>query len=91
MTDTLRNEAAGVPATVEWRGHSITLASTLEEAPVEALEALEEGKATGFVKALITDATYRQLKRKGALKTVGDFSDLAEAIGRALGFAELGE
>jgi len=87
----LRDEAAGVPATFEWRGHTITLAMTLEEAPVDALEALEEGKATGFVKALISDPTYRTLKRKGALRTIADFNDLAEEIGRALGFSEVGE
>lgn len=73
--------------TVEWKGVTYTLPSG-DEMPVDVLEAIEDGKATSFVRAIIGPRDWPRVK-KGM--TVTDLNELGERIAKAYGFESAGE
>jgi hypothetical protein len=76
---------------VEFRGNTYHLPGDPEEWDVEVMEALEEDRMVGCLKALIGESQWKQLKARHKLK-MKDFEEVADvflsAVGLTLGKSE---
>lgn len=82
MTSAAKAEALNEAVTFEYDGETYTVAAS-KDWDLDVLEQYEEGKVAATVKALLGPeqwATFRSTKR-----TVGDLSDLFEALQKAIG------
>lgn len=83
------NPAADIePPTIEWKGETYTLIP-MAEWPVDAMEAVEDGKGATFVRSTLGPVQWRQVKSAGLL--VPELDDLARRIAEAYGFDSQGE
>lgn len=77
-------EALNEPIEFEWRGTKYTVPAT-NQWPYEALEAFEEGKLSGFLRALLGEEQHDAFKATKPL--VSDMTDFIEQMQKALGIA----
>lgn len=75
-------------ATIEWRGETFVLPATVDDWPIDALEAFEAGRAAAAVRALLDEDQYARMKRLGG--KVRDFNEFGELIARLFGFDSAG-
>lgn len=77
-------EALNEPIEFTWRDHKYIVPATAQW-PYEALEAFEEGKLSGFLRALLGDEQHAAFKAEKPL--VADMTDFIEEMQKALGIA----
>jgi murein endopeptidase len=90
-------EAEGVETIdVEWEGMTLPVPADAQGWDLDALEAFENGKAIGLIRALFTSETYEQMKvtfrrNHGRPPKLKDLDGLMEAIAKSAGFESPGE
>lgn len=75
---------------VIWRGQTFTLPASLDDCPVEVVEAYEAGKGARAVAAMLGAEQYADFKAKHK-PTVRDLNELGDAIAAAMGLKSSGE
>lgn len=95
-TDPAASEVAGEDIQFDYDGHTFTLPASTDDWPLDAVEALENGRAVTALKALIGQAQYaawsRHVQRKtGAAPKARHAGELLEAIANEYGFVGAGE
>ncbi len=73
-----------------WRGQKFTLPATIEDCPIEVVEAMEAGHGLGIVRGILGESQYAAFKRKHK-PTVRDLNEFSEIVMAALGFEKPGE
>lgn len=81
MTNAQREAVTKDEITFEYGELSFTI-PTSENWPIDVIEAVEEGRMTGALKALLGDRQWA--KFKGSHNTVGDLHKFFEAAGNAV-------
>jgi len=76
--------------TLTWREQAFTLPATIEDCPIEVIEAMEAGKGLGIVRGILGESQYAAFKTKHR-PTVRDLNAFSEVIMAALGFEKPGE
>lgn len=76
--------------TVEYRGHSWTIPSDIQDWPADVLVAFENAHAMNGVKGALGDDQWRRLGQITG-RTVRDVSELFELLAKAAGFEGQGE
>lgn len=76
--------------TVEWRDAVLAVPASLDDCPIAAIEAMELGKAAGFL-AHVLGEQYDELKASGLLKTKRDLDDLGDTVLAPLGLRRSGK
>ena len=73
--DPVKNEVKDEPTTFEYDGNDYTIPPA-KKWPLDAVEAQEDGKMIGFIKALLGEDQYKTLR-----KSANDLSQLDEFVG----------
>lgn len=73
----------------EYEGIKLTLPVSLDEAPIELLEAFEDGKAIRAMRTLLGDEQWAKVKK--VCPKVKDLKDFSDQVAAAMGFADTGE
>jgi hypothetical protein len=82
-------EARGVETVdVVWRDVTLKVPANVDDWPIDAVEAFEDGKQLAFARALLSFDDYQTLKR--VAPTVRDFKGFMDLMAERLGFADLG-
>jgi hypothetical protein len=91
MSDAARNEVEQ-PDTIDvvWRGETLTLPASLDESPLEVLEAFELGHAVQAMRLILGGGQLDRLKLKLSLR-VKDFGELADFVAQEMGFGNAGK
>lgn len=79
---TAKNEALSKTVSFTFDGDKYTIAQT-KEWDLDVLEAIEDGKTVGVVRAILGDKQWEQFKKKG--RKVEDLNQLFDAIAKATG------
>ncbi len=87
--DAARNEVEAETVEVEWHGQSLTIPASLDDAPIEVMEAFEAGKSVAALRGLLGATEFERLKAAGM--TGRDFKELTKACSLALGFEDSGK
>jgi hypothetical protein len=89
VTSAVEAEAAGVETVdIVWRDVTLTVPANVDDWPIDAVEAFENGKQLAFARALLSFDGYQDLKR--VAPTVRDFKAFMDLMAERLGFADLG-
>lgn len=75
---------------VVWREQAFTIPATIDDCPIEVIEAMEAGKGLAIVRGILGESQYAAFKAKHK-PTVRDLNSLSEVIMAALGFEKPGE
>ena len=88
--DAVQNEVAQTEVEIEWRGLKIAVPATLDDAPIEVMEAIEAGKGYQAAKYIVGPEKWAEIK--ATLKpTKRDIDELMDSISVQLGFTKTGE
>ena len=75
--------------TVEYGGHDYTVPASVDDWPIDALEAAEKGSPTGVLGRVLGAEQYAAFKARNG--KVRDLRAMSERIAEASGFNELGK
>lgn len=84
-------EAEGAETiTVDWNGIPVTVPATVDQLDLDAIEALEAGKAVTAIRAIVGSRAFDKLKADYAKQhgrpKVSDLEAMVEALAKAYGF-----
>lgn len=83
-TKALKAEATGSDVEFEFNGITYTVPASINDQSLDVLEAIEDGRITAAVRAIIGDAQYAVFK--STKPTIGDLNVFFEALQKAAGW-----
>jgi hypothetical protein len=91
-TDALRAEVLGADTmAVAFEGLDFTVPRDVQDWPVDAMEAMEDGKAATALRALLPAAQWTAFKAQSPKPTIRTIAALLDAIAVEAGFKSAGE
>lgn len=82
-------EAKGIETmTLEYGGHGYEIPATVDDWPIEALEAAEAGLPSALMRGVLGPAQYAAFKARHS--TVKDLRNMSELVAQTSGFTALG-
>lgn len=82
-------EAKGIETmTLEYGGHGYQIPATVDDWPIEALEAAEAGLPSALMRGVLGPAQYAAFKARHS--TVKDLRNMSELVAQTSGFNALG-
>ena len=77
--------------TITWRDVEFTLPATMDDCPLDAIEALESGKIAAGMRGILGNKEYAKFKAIKPAPNFGALKEFSDIVARAMGVETAGE